>query len=85
MRYLWDSLGLKENFDGIFCTCDIGSDKTEPAFNKFILDRLKLEASEVLFFDDTQANVDTARALGIEAYFYNGMETLNERTSTLLK
>ena len=80
LEYLLENVGLKDYFDGAFCTCDIGYDKNDPEFYKYILKELNFEPSEILFFDDTQANVDTAQDLGIEAYFYEGLETLKAHT-----
>jgi putative hydrolase of the HAD superfamily len=76
LQYLLDVVGLKDYFDGIFCTCNIGYDKSQPEFFEYALRELDAKPSEVLYFDDLQKNVDTANALGIDAHFYNGIEVL---------
>lgn len=78
LQYLLEGIGLKKHFDGAFCTCVIGYDKKEPEFYAYILKELGLAPSEVLFFDDTQANVEMACALGITSYRYEGVESLQE-------
>ena len=83
LEYLLEIVGLKEYFDGAFCTCTIGHDKNTGEFYEYILRELKLDPLEVLFFDDTQANVDAAHGLGIESYFYTGHDLLMERTKDL--
>jgi putative hydrolase of the HAD superfamily len=82
-EYLLEEVGLKEYFDGAFCTCNIGYDKNDERFYKFILQEIHLQPSEMLFFDDTQSNVDTAKELGMESYFYSGIEILKEHTDPL--
>ena len=77
LRYLLDTVGLKEYFDDYFSSCDIGYDKTDPKFYEYILNELNLNSSEVLFFDDSLANIQTALSFGIESYLYEDVETLN--------
>ncbi len=83
MKYLHDDIGLKHHFDGTFCTCDIGYDKSQPEFWKHVLTALALPPEEIMFFDDKQVNVDAARAAGIEAYFYDSIAVLQEKTASL--
>lgn len=82
--YLLNVVGLKDIFDGIFCTCDIGFDKSSPEFFEVIRSTLGVEYEEMLFLDDTQKNVDTAQALGVDAHFYSGLGVLYETTNPLL-
>jgi putative hydrolase of the HAD superfamily len=84
MQYLLDVVGLKEYFDSTFVTCEVGYDKSEPEFFIHALNELGLKPEEVLFFDDTQKNVDTARALGIDAHFYDSIEVLKRETNSIL-
>lgn len=84
MQYLLDEVGLAPYFDGAFVTCDVGFDKSESAFFMHVLETLKLPAEEVLFFDDKQVNVDTARTLGIDAHFYTDISVLQRETDQLL-
>ncbi|CAN5683533.1 hypothetical protein BH11PAT2_BH11PAT2_03800 [soil metagenome] len=84
LQYLLDVVGLKDDFDGIFCTCNIGFDKSDPAFFKHALAELGLEPKEVLYFDDLQKNVDTASGLGISAHFYDGIDVLKAQTEPIL-
>lgn len=84
MQYLLDAVGLRDHFDGVFCTCDIGYDKSQSEFFEHVLTGLNLQAKEVLFFDDTQRNVDTASEMGINAHFYNGFDVLKQQTELIL-
>ncbi len=83
LQYLLDDIGLATHFDGVFCTCIIGYDKKDSEFFDYVITELGVEPSEVLFFDDTQINIETAQAKGIEAYFYDGIAVLKEHTQNL--
>lgn len=84
MQYLLEVVGLKDHFDGTFCTCDIGYDKSQPEFFEHVLKELGAEPVEVLFFDDTQKNVDLAKGMGINAHFYDGIEVLERQAAPIL-
>ena len=40
-EHLLNVVGLKNNFDGIFCTCDIGYDKWEKGYWDYVFDKLE--------------------------------------------
>lgn len=82
--YLLNEVGLKEHFDGSFATYEIGHDKDNPDFFEYILGALQMAPAEILYFDDRQANIDTAKMLGLEAYFYDGFRALKEKTDAAL-
>lgn len=64
--------------------CNIGHDKSEPAFFEHAHAELGLQSEEVLFFDDLQKNVDTANGLGIKAHSYDDIDVLKEQTEPIL-
>lgn len=75
------NLGYEDVFDDQFYSCDLGLAKPDPAFFTAIVDRLCVEPSAVLFVDDTEANVLSARRLGLNAYLFRrwgGREVLEE-------
>ena len=76
MQYLWDQVGLSHHFDGTFCTCDIGFDKSQREYWDCVIAALGLPPEEIMFFDDTQKNVDMAKEMGIDAHFYDGIHVL---------
>ena len=83
-QYLFDVVGLKDTFDGIYCTCDIGYDKWEKGYWDFVFNDLKATPDEIMFFCDSQKNVDNAGKLGIRAYFYTDIGVLKENTKDLI-
>jgi putative hydrolase of the HAD superfamily len=84
MQYLLDTVGLKNYFDGVFCTCDIGYDKWQLEFFEYVFKKLKLKPQEIMFFDDTQKNIDIISKEGVHAYFYENIDTLKKHTDQLL-
>ena len=66
-----DERGYGAWFDQTFYSCDLGLAKPDPAYFRAILGALGLPASEVLFIDDNQANVDGARSVGLQAELYD--------------
>lgn len=72
--YIQDYMKLKPEFDGFFASNEIGVCKPDEAFYHHILNRLRIKPEEILFWDDTQGNVDAAKRLGMNAEFYSGFE-----------
>lgn len=75
-EYLLNVVGLKNNFDGMFCTCDIGYDKWEQGYWEYVFKELNLKPEEIMFFCDSQKNVESSKSFGVNAYYYEGLDTL---------
>ncbi len=82
-QYLLDVVGLKSIFDGIYCTCDIGYDKWESGYWDFVFNDLKVKPEDIIFFCDSQKNIDNASKFGIPAFFYTNIEVLRKNTDNL--
>ena len=65
--YMKAELGYDEIFDSCFYSCDVGWAKPSAEFFTHIVETLGVPAEEVLFVDDSQANVDGARVAGLRA------------------
>ncbi len=83
--YVWNKMNLKNNFDGIFCTCDIGYDKWQKEYWEYVSEKLNLKPEEIMFFCDSQKNVDSASFYGIKAYLYGGISLLREKLHDFIK
>jgi 2-haloacid dehalogenase len=57
-------------FDGAIVSGDEGLLKPDPAIYRLLLTRYGLEAQECLFIDDSAANVEGARSVGMQALHY---------------
>ena len=47
---------------------------------EFIVDDLKIQKEQILFWDDTQRNIDAATNFGIHAEFYLNFEDFRNKT-----
>jgi putative hydrolase of the HAD superfamily len=70
--YLWTTLGLRERFDAIHYAADLGCAKPDPAFFAAVVERTGFAPGELLLIDDSQRNVDGARAAGWQAALWTG-------------
>lgn len=70
---------FKDLFDSYYITAELGVSKTEPAFFQAIIDDLQrqdptVQPRDIVFFDDSQAKVDTACSVGIDGRLYTDIE-----------
>ncbi len=75
-EYLLNVLGLKDKFDGIFCTCDIGYDKWQKEYWDYVCRKLNIKPEEITFFCDSEKNIESSKVLGVQSYLYEGIDTL---------
>lgn len=70
---------FKDLFDGFFISADLGVVKKDPKFFELIVKELKnvdptIQAGNILFFDDSQSKVDSAKSVGLVAHLYTGTQ-----------
>jgi putative hydrolase of the HAD superfamily len=63
-------------FPALGLSCRIGHAKPETGAYKWSLERMGVPAGDVLFVDDNPANVDAARALGIQGHVFTSVPEL---------
>lgn len=77
---LREKFGHGKVFEEIFCSAEIGYIKNNPAFWETIFATIgplvNGDKSKILFLDDAEENVLTARAFGFDAVHYKGPEDL---------
>ena len=66
-QFRQEGLEMADYFDGEVCSYKAHCYKPEPEIFEYTCRKFGIKPSETLFFDDSQANVDAARALGFEA------------------
>lgn len=71
MRFMRHDLAYDGATDRAYYSCEIGARKPDPAFFHHVLDDLRLGADEAVFVDDSAANVDAARALGLRVVHHD--------------
>lgn len=64
----FEAFGLRELLDEHYFSNQIGHVKPDPEAYEHVVAALGCPASEVLFLDDNQINVEGARAVGLEAH-----------------
>ncbi len=74
--WLEENWGIKEIFDAVVYSAQVGMAKPDPAIFRLILDRLHVPPSEALFIDDYPRNVDAALELGMQAIRFTSTRAL---------
>jgi putative hydrolase of the HAD superfamily len=86
MAYILNQMGFDSKFQGVFCSASLGYTKSEPAFFAAVLEALAgMQAQEILFWDDTPANVAAARAAGIRAELYTNFSAYERQMNQYLE
>ncbi|MEO0895971.1 MAG: HAD family phosphatase [Bacteroidota bacterium] len=73
-----------EAMDHLFFSFDIGLTKPDPMIYQMALEKMGWEASETMFLDDSQTNVQAAKALGIQTVWIEKPEVFEEIAHTLI-
>jgi putative hydrolase of the HAD superfamily len=69
--YILNQMGFATLFDGIFSSNYVKSTKPQLAFFEHILHELStISASDILFWDDSSANIAAAKQAGLQAELY---------------
>lgn len=71
-------------FDAVVVSCEVGLSKPDPRIYRLCLDRLALEAGQVLFVDDRPDNIEGAARVGLRTLHFEGPDAL-ERLRTLVR
>jgi putative hydrolase of the HAD superfamily len=79
LSYISNEMGLNKVFDKVFASCRIGHNKSSQEFFEAVLGELSgLRKEDVLYFDDREENVRTARKFGFQAEVYRDFEGFSE-------
>ncbi len=69
---LMNEMGIETMFDSYFASHLTGRIKPDPESFEYVLECLDCKAGSVLFFDDNDLNVQSARKIGMVAHKVNG-------------
>jgi putative hydrolase of the HAD superfamily len=78
-------LPVDELFDVVVDSAFVGMRKPEPAIYELTLERLGVPAESAVLIDDIELNCDAARALGIEAVWFQSTEQAIAEVEAALK
>jgi HAD superfamily hydrolase (TIGR01509 family) len=74
MKYIIEKHKLKEIFDHLLISSELGYTKPEEKMLKKILEVTGVEKNEILFCDDKEDFIEAAKNFGFETYSYNNLE-----------
>jgi putative hydrolase of the HAD superfamily len=72
--YMRNRMGFGALFDMCFISCEMGTQKPDPAYYRHIQNKLQLAPQEILFWDDSAGHVEAAKKQGWHAEVYNHYE-----------
>ncbi len=81
--YRVEKFGLTEFFDCFVSSCYVGLRKPHPEIYKLALDLLQRAPGEVVFLDDREGNIATARSLGMHGIVHETAEKTAEELNRL--
>ena len=76
LRQILDKHDLPRRFDAMVISYEEHLTKPNPAIFQLMADRLGVPAAACFFTDDSQLNIDAARAAGMQAALFTGIEQL---------
>ena len=76
--WLEDNWGIKQLFDAIVFSAQVGMVKPDPRMFHLILDQLGVLPEEALFIDDYPRNIDAALGLGMKAIRFTSTAALKD-------
>lgn len=78
-----EQMQLRDEFDFIFNTSELGVAKPDPRVFHIALERVGVEPEESFFVDDRPDNVAAAVNLGMHGHVFQGIESLRDALQTL--
>ncbi len=78
-----DEMVLLPHFAMHFASHQLGLLKPDPAIFHYVITQLSLDPARILFLDDNQVNVDSARSVGMTAYRVVGLEGVKQQLVAL--
>jgi len=79
---LIDRMGIRQYFDKVLCSHDIGFLKPSEKIFSAIRNRFNVEYSECLFIDDSVKNTSSAEKLGLNVIQYINFEQLKKELTS---
>lgn len=76
-KLLREKLDIRDSFEHVFNSADIGLLKPDPAIFRYVLGELGAQSDECLFVDNLETNVGSARSVGMRVILFSSTaETL---------
>lgn len=78
------SIRLKEIFDAVVVSAEVGYMKPDPMIYRITADRLSVKPEDCIFVDDKQSYCRAAQALGMTVVLYKYLDQLKQDITTIL-
>ncbi len=75
---------IADAFDALVISAEIGLAKPDPAIYRLALERVQAEPSQAVFVDDFEANLESARALGMQTVLFRAPDQARADVERLL-
>jgi len=75
---------LLDAFHDCFYSYELGVLKPDQRTYEYVLERIKMPAERVVFFDDNRTNVEAAAVVGLQAIWVSGFEDLTKKLDRLI-
>jgi putative hydrolase of the HAD superfamily len=72
-----------DNFDAYTLSYEVGETKPSPNIFNDLVSKSGVNADEIVLADDNQANIEGAKYVGIQAFFYEGLDKFLEKLEEL--
>ncbi len=83
-EFLLEDMRFGDYFDESFFSCDLGTTKNNQEFFNKVLDILRVEPKDIIYFDDDDKNVETALACGIDAHVFIDVDSFKTKIKPLI-
>ncbi|MEI6774954.1 MAG: HAD-IA family hydrolase [bacterium] len=81
-----DNMELREKFDCIIISADIGIEKPNKEFYEKLITELEEKPEDILFVDDDKENIEAAKKLGFSVlHYYDHSKSLTQKILNKLK
>ncbi len=78
-QFIWNERGLKNWLDGKFASHEVGFEKGNPEFFKYVMKNLKINnPDELLLVDDSSSKIESAKKVGLQTYHYKDFDLFNK-------
>lgn len=71
-----DNLDIKDVFDAVTFSWEVGDKKPSKKMFDITLDKLKISPEEAIFIDDSQKNIDAAKEIGMNTIRFESVDKL---------
>lgn len=74
---------ITEVFDQVFSAQELGLSKKDPAIYQHIAEKIETKPEEIMFIDDTNANIEAAKKSRLQTILYASNATLMHKLNQL--